>query len=133
MLGSENEFVITKAPTHGPGHGAAYRCAEPIVILLLSYPGAPFIIMLVRWHNTFHSHCSPELTIFSCTVKCKEFLPVGSGCGSVGRAVSSNTRDLCFKSSLRQFYKPSTVLNLYRKDVKRVREWPIFKKKSWSC
>ena len=38
MLGSDKEFVVTKARTHGPGHGAAYRCSEPSVIPL-SCPG----------------------------------------------------------------------------------------------
>ena len=40
MLGSEKEFVVTEAWTHGPGHGAVYQCLEPSVIPL-SYPGAP--------------------------------------------------------------------------------------------
>ena len=40
MLGSKKVFVITEAPTHGPGHGAVYHCSEPSVIPW-SYPGAP--------------------------------------------------------------------------------------------
>ena len=46
----------------------------------------------------------------------------GSGCGSVGRAVSFDTRDPQFKSrQLQNFIYP-----LY--SSKRGREWPIFKK-----
>ena len=40
MLGSEKEFVITKAWTHSPGDGTVYRRTEPSVIPL-SYSGAP--------------------------------------------------------------------------------------------
>ena len=40
VLGSEKEFVVTEAWTHGPGHGAVYQWKEPSVIPL-SYSGAP--------------------------------------------------------------------------------------------
>ena len=65
----------------------------------------------------------------------------GSGCGSVGRAVASDTRGPRFESSHRQ--KFNYLLNIcllstvYWKDEnkeKRGREWPILKKKkSPSC
>ena len=42
VIGSNQEFVITKAQTHSPGHGAAFQCSEPSVIPL-SYPGAPYL------------------------------------------------------------------------------------------
>ena len=45
--------------------------------------------------------------------------PLGSGCGSVGRAVASNTRDLSFKSRNRQ----NIIYQLYnRKDENKVKE-----------
>ena len=46
---------------------------------------------------------------------------VGSGCGSVGRAVDSDTRDPRIESSHRQTF----VLKNENKE-KRGREWPIF-------
>ena len=59
----------------------------------------------------------------------------GGGCGTVGRAVASNTRVLQFESSHRQFYLLSTVLNkLFIKDEnkeKRGWEWQFFKKTSY--
>ena len=38
------------------------------------------------------------------------------GCGAVGWAVASDTRDLRFESSNGQFYRLLAVLKLYRKD-----------------
>ena len=52
----------------------------------------------------------------------------GSGCGAVGRAVTSDTGDPLFESSHGQFYLLSTVLlKLYRIDKNKERgwEWPF--------
>ena len=67
-------------------------------------------------------------------------LRFGSGCGSVGRAVASDSRGLLFESSHRQ--KIIYILNIcllstvYWKDEnkeKRGREWPIFYKLLLEC
>ena len=39
VLGSDKEFVITKAQTHDPEHSTAYQWSEPSEIQL-TYPGA---------------------------------------------------------------------------------------------
>ena len=66
------------------------------------------------------------------------YLLLGSGCGSVGRVVASDTRGPWFESSQRQ--KFIFILNIcllatvYWKDEnkdKRGREWPIFLKKTY--
>ena len=58
------------------------------------------------------------------------FSVMGSGCGSVGREVTSDTRDWRFKSRHWQNF----IYQLYtRKDEskeKKSREWPIFNKKT---
>ena len=58
-----------------------------------------------------------------------------SGCGSVGRVVTSNSRGRQFKSFISKFYIEhlltcllSTVLKR-RKQIKRGRKWPTFKKR----
>ena len=53
---------------------------------------------------------------------------MGSGCGSVGRGVASDTRGPRFESSHGETYTDYffTVLKR-RKQRKRVQEWPIFK------
>ena len=58
---------------------------------------------------------------------------MGSGCGSVGRAVTSNTSSLRFESSHQQkfiyiehLFTVNRVLKR-RKRRKRGREWPILK------
>ena len=56
---------------------------------------------------------------------------LGSGCGSVGRAVASDTRCSRFESRHRQIFIEHLLLStaLYWKDEnnrKRGREWPIF-------
>ena len=64
--GSEKEFVVTKAWTHGPGHGAVYWWSEPSVIPL-SYSGAPpRIIDLIGIERPTVPNPKPEpLKIFS--------------------------------------------------------------------
>ena len=56
---------------------------------------------------------------------------IGCGCGSVGRAVASNTRGLQFKSSHRQnLYCTLLTVNCIEKTKnkeKRGREWPTLK------
>ena len=64
----------------------------------------------------------------------KQMIYRGSGCGSVGRAVASDTRGLWIKSSHRNTFIWNICL-LYtvwkrRKLRKRVREWPNFLKKN---
>ena len=55
----------------------------------------------------------------------------GSGCGSVGRAVASDTKDSRFESSHRQIlFANNCVENM--KIKKKRPEWPIFKKGSKS-
>ena len=56
-------------------------------------------------------------------------LTIGSGCGSVGRAVASNSRGPRFKSSYRQNFILNIYCQLHWKDEnkeKRGREWPLF-------
>ena len=64
-------------------------------------------------------------------------IDAGSGCGSVGRAVASDTRDLRFKPHHQKSFIHQIIYQLYhRKDQnkwKRVREWPILRKKSNWC
>ena len=63
----------------------------------------------------------------------ENFSNLGSGCGSVGRVIVSNTRDPHFESRYRQIYFISNVTNLFWKDEdkeKRGGEWPFFFKKS---
>ena len=52
MVGSEKEFVVTEARTHGPGHGTVYRRSEPNVIPF-SYSGAQSTKEIV--YNLLHS------------------------------------------------------------------------------
>ena len=57
----------------------------------------------------------------------------GSGCGSVGRAVTSNSRGPQFESSHWQKIILHIYCQLYSNDEnkeRRVREWPIFDKKN---
>ena len=57
---------------------------------------------------------------------------LGSGCGSVGRVVTSYTRGPRFESSHRQkFIEHLFTVNYIEKTYKRKRgrEWPIFLKK----
>ena len=53
----------------------------------------------------------------------KRYHKAGSGCGAVGRAVASYTRDPQFESSHWQYYSP-----VLRDENKRKRdwEWPYF-------
>ena len=66
----------------------------------------------------------------------KESQLPGSGCGSVGRAVTFNTRGLRFESSHRQnlywtFVCLFTINCIEKTKInKRGREWPTFKRKS---
>ena len=56
-----------------------------------------------------------------------------SGCGAVGKAIASNTRDSQFESSQRQYYLLSTIKNCFEKTKIKKKEagkWPIFKKQS---
>ena len=48
MLGSEKEFVITKAQTHGPGHGAVYQWSEPSVIPLSLFRRPAIVINITN-------------------------------------------------------------------------------------
>ena len=98
------------------------------------------ILLQYQWHlmklKSFLSDIS-----FESFYRCKSppvmvnFVFMGSGCGSVGRAVASNTRGPGFESSHRQL-----LLNIYllltvcRKDENKEKEagnGPIFKK--YSC
>ena len=65
----------------------------------------------------------------------KLYFCMGSGCGSVGRAVAFNTRGPRFDSSHRQNFIEHLFVNLFiinciekTKINKRGREWPILKK-----
>ena len=50
VLGSEKEFVITKAQTLSPGHCAVYQWSEPSVIPV-SYSGAPASFLTINYKN----------------------------------------------------------------------------------
>ena len=55
----------------------------------------------------------------------------GSGCGSVGRAVASNTRGPQFESGHRQnLYWTEFTVDCNEKKKKRGREWPVFIKRN---
>ena len=61
----------------------------------------------------------------------KMYSPWGSGCGSVGRVVGSNSRGPRFESSHRQKFILNIYCQLYWKDKNKGkirREWPIIKK-----
>ena len=62
-------------------------------------------------------------TFLNCSSKTQ--LVLGSGCGSVGRAVASNTRGPQFESSHQQFYLYWQCIE----KTKRGHEWPNFLKK----
>ena len=63
----------------------------------------------------------------------KKLATWGSGCGAVGRAVASNTRDTRFQSSRRQFNLLSIVLNkLYRKDENKEKGPRMAQFKNWA-
>ena len=59
-LGPEEEFVITKAQTHSPGHGAVYQCSE-LSVMTISYSGA------LR-EKLFNFKCLNELKAYSQSV-----------------------------------------------------------------
>ena len=50
-------------------------------------------------------------------------MSLGSGCDAVGRAVTSDARDLRFESCHRQFYLLSTVLKTVSKYISMKRGW----------
>ena len=56
---------------------------------------------------------------------------MGSGCGSVGRAVASNTRGQRFEPRHRQIFTDHliTVNCIEKTKRKRGQEWPILKKR----
>ena len=59
----------------------------------------------------------------------------GSGCGSVGRAVTTDSRCPWFKSSHRPKFILNVYYQLYWKDKnkeKRGRKWPIFENKLYN-
>ena len=64
MLGSEKEFVVTKAQTHGPGHGAVCPRSE-LSVIPLSYSAVKLVKM--TWSYTNDKAIFPELLSIACS------------------------------------------------------------------
>ena len=58
---------------------------------------------------------------------------LGSGCGTVGQAVASDTKDLRVESRQQHNFIDQSYKRKDKNKEKVTREWPIFKKVSQIC
>ena len=69
------------------------------------------VIKTKRYHLSVHHSRATFSLLFPVSEECLK-----TSWGSVGRAVTFDTRDVCFECRNWKFYLLSTVLNLCRKD-----------------
>ena len=77
----------------------------------------------VHGEQNRRSHFAGKSCIQSCQVSLdNNKVMVGSGCGSVGRAVASDSKGPRFDSNHRQHFKLNIYCQLYRKDKNKQKE-----------
>ena len=109
---------------HQVGFLVAQRIGLPIVLFI---PTSTPAMMIQRLKVSLSEVWGHEAGLLQDCIRTKLLTPWGSGCGSVGRVVASDTRDPRIKSRHQQNFIYSCTIKK-TKIKKKGWDWPIFQK-----